>query len=228
MIMAFLPSPSIEHNLPFFKAQHPTSNFDSDDYLNFDNRRDWLEAFSFELRNQYIFFTIPNVPANIQNGKATLDIVMDIRPISWDETFVGNFLWSADPRYEGDDKYIGNSQLELLKVTYPESEGGLVFDAETLAAEMQLPKKQKTARYVTYGKEDNSEFENGEMVIPEGSWVTMKIYPEYGYQVVGFHVNGTEVYAEDEIGVFTFQIGKGNFHLGAEVAPVSDAVNAAA
>ena len=36
MIMAFLPSPSIEHNLPFFKAQHPTSNFDSDDYLNFD------------------------------------------------------------------------------------------------------------------------------------------------------------------------------------------------
>ncbi|MBR6381329.1 MAG: DUF4214 domain-containing protein [Lachnospiraceae bacterium] len=199
--------------------------------LDYDNRRSWLEHFSFEYRNQSISFTIPDVPANIgADGKAHLDITVDLRPITEPECFIGNFLWSADPAREGDDIYIGNSQVELIKVTYPESErdGEYVFDAETLAAESQLPRDQKRAEYVTYGKDNSTDFENGEMVLPEGSWVTMKIYPEYGHQVVAFHVNGTDVRAENEIGVFSFKIGKGNFHIGAEVAPVEDEVRAEA
>ncbi|MCR5476384.1 MAG: DUF4214 domain-containing protein [Lachnospiraceae bacterium] len=197
--------------------------------LDYDNRRSWLEHFSFEYHNQSISFTIPDVPANIgDDGKAHLDITVDLRPITEPECFIGNFLWSADPAREGDDIYIGNSQVELIKVTYPESEGGDVFDAETLAAESQLPRDQKSAEYVTYGKDNSTDFENGEMVLPEGSWVTMKIYPEYGHQVVAFHVNGTDVRAEQDPGVFSFKIGKGNFHIGAEVAPVEDEVRAEA
>ena len=68
----------------------------------------------------------------------------------------------------------------------------------------------------------------GSMFIPEGSWVTMKISPEYGYQVKSFDVNGESVRTGDE-SVFSFEIGKGNFHIGAHVEKVEDEarVNAA-
>ena len=75
-----------------------------------------------------------------------------------------------------------------------------------------------------------------EMVMPVGSWVVMKIQPEQGYQVESFSgVNrdaGNVVLLNEEAGsdacVFAFRIDDGNFHIGANVVPYEDEVDAAA
>ena len=54
--------------------------------------------------------------------------------------------------------------------------------------------------------------------------VTLQIIPEYGYQVKYLSSNGFALTAGDDISTFTFEVGKGNFHLGAEVVPVADEV----
>ncbi len=202
-------------------------------YVDFDNEISWLDAFAFEYRNQDIQVTIPNVPANIDDeGVANLSIVLDLRPIEEQECYIGNFLWSSNPNPNNpdDDQYIGHSDLALISATYPTREGldGTTFKEETLVADSRLNKEEKTAKYITYGVTDG----DGEMVLPIGTKVTMRVAPEFGYQVTAFKINGQPIEQGEyvpgtDVAVYTFTIESANFHLGADVVKVDNEVKSA-
>lgn len=196
--------------------------------FDFSDKNDWLDHFSFEYQNQDVSFTIENVRLDsAQNGDSLLDIQLDLRPVNMADCHIGNFLWRSEPAEEGSDDCIPHADLELISATYPQNvESGRSFDAATLAAESRLSKSQKSAKYITYGSEDVG----GEMVLPAGSKVTMKVAPEFGYQVTTFRVNGQPIASannasfstENDVAVFTFTVGYANFHLSADVLQVGN------
>ena len=195
------------------------TDYDVSQFIDYSNRNQWLN----DVNRQEVEFTITNVPVStiIENSVEVYNIDVKVRPIEESECLIGNFLWSNDPKMDPettgmpDDRYIGHSRLTLLSVTYDDGTGEQTKSFE----EMQT----MGAPYLQYKEDvDNSTGANmGEMFLPEGSWVTMKIEPEYGYQVKSFSVNGNDVRTGDE-SVFSFKIGKGNFHIGARVEKQED------
>ncbi|MCR5355715.1 MAG: hypothetical protein K6E43_09025 [Lachnospiraceae bacterium] len=202
------------------------TDYDVSQFIDYSNRNQWLN----DVVRQDVEFTIDNVPVSttLDGSAEVYNIEVKVRPIEESECLIGNFLWSNDPMMDPettgmpDDRYIGHSRLTLLSVTYDDGTGEQTKSIE----EMQT----MGAPYLQYKEDvDNSTGANmSEMFLPEGSWVTMKIEPEYGYQVKSFSVNGNDVRTSDE-SVFSFKIGKGNFHIGAHVEKVEDEarVNAA-
>lgn len=185
-----------------------------------DTFRDtFLERFSFRYRDQDVSYTILNVPVTPdEDGNITLTIVANLRPLDIDECFIGNFRWWEDTS--------GDSEISLIKVQYPDYLGSTVFDEATIAAESRLDRDQKRAEYLTYGVENGE----GEMVLPVGSKVTMRVAPRFGFQVNEFTINGTPLASgqfspENNIAEFTFTISPANFHLGANVESVNNEVN---
>jgi hypothetical protein len=182
-------------------------------------RNTFLQNFSFRYRDQDVSYTIQRVPVTPDgNGNITLTIVANLRPIDISQCYIGNFLWWEDRS--------GDSEISLIKVQYPDYLGSTVFDEATIAAESRLERNQKTARYLTYGVENGQ----GEMVLPVGSKVTMRVAPRFGYQVNEFTINGTPLASgqfspENNIAEFTFTISPANFHLGANVESVNNEVN---
>ena len=142
------------------------------------------------------------------------------------------------------DNYIGHSKLELVKVQY-ERNGATVtrdftnnneLDAMDLGEYEMGPGRYShdyTDGDLEYGyitKENNQtiNYDDGSLVVPEGALVTMKIVPEYGYQVTSFGINGSSIITGNNISEFTFPVTKGTFHLGAQVTKVDDTVDAKA
>ena len=203
-----------EGNIVINNTPYPVST-----YIDYSNRNQWLN----DVNRQEVEFTIENVPVSTtMDGSAEVyNIEVQVRPIEESECLIGNFLWSNDSKMDpettgmSDDRYIGHSRLTLLSVTYDDGTGEQTKSFEEMQA-MGVP-------YLQY-KEDvdfSTGANMGEMFLPEGSWVTMKIEPEYGYQVKSFSVNGNDVRTGDE-SVFSFKIGKGNFHIGARVEKQED------
>ena len=210
---------TIAHNWAY-KVDSITIN--GHDYTNsvpdVSNRDTFLQYFSFRYRDQDVSYTIPDVPVDT-DGDITLNIVANLRPIDISECFIGNFRWWEDTS--------GDSEISLIKVQYPDDlQNGAVFDEATIAADSRLDRDQKTAKYLTYGVENGE----GEMVLPVGSKVTMRVAPKFGFQVKEFTINGEPLQsgqfdAENDVAVFTFTITPANFHLGANVEAVSNEVN---
>ncbi len=230
-------------------------------FTNFNDPVEWYDACSFGAKDQTVRITLKDIPADdtyIRNGELNVSVIIDVRPIKESECYVGNFLWTNDDRYKDQGKYIGDSELALISVQYPEELiksltgkttledadiAAYTFDAVALEKQMNAKKGDKgNAKYVNYSKEgvqkDENGFvvfdeqtympipiegrEDGEMLLPEGSLVTMKIKPRNGKQVTKFSVNDSAIDPQDEPGVYTFTIGKGNFHLGAQVDDTPD------
>ncbi len=124
-----------------------------------------------------------------------------------DYMVVGNFLWTYTDQNQGDD-YIDHGRMELVSMTY----GNKTYSPEEL-------KKPGTAY-------DWSQDENGgSAVLPVGSVVTVKLVPDYGYQLTSFGINGGNFGTGDEQSTFTFEIKPGNAHLGAHFTKVEDKVS---
>lgn len=203
-----------EGNIVINNTPYPVST-----YIDYSNRNQWLN----DVNRQEVEFTIENVPVSttMDGSDEVYNIEVQVRPIEESECLIGNFLWSNDPMMDPettgmpDDRYIGHSRLTLLSVTYDDGTGEQTKSFE----EMQT----MGAPYLQYkvGVDNSTGANMGEMFLPEGSWVTMKIEPEYGYQVKSFSVNGNDVRTGDE-SVFSFKIGKGNFHIGARVEKQED------
>lgn len=124
-----------------------------------------------------------------------------------DYMVVGNFLWSyTDPQAK--DDYIDNGNMELLSITYK--------NKEYLPSELDNP---GTAL-------DWSQTEKGgSAVLPVGAVVKVKLVPDYGYQLTSFGINGGDFGTGDEQSTFTFEIKRGNAHLGAHFTYVGDKVS---
>ena len=213
----------------------------------FDDRYSWLLRF----RDQGTRFSIKNVPVNEkQDGDRVYDEYnVEIAIAPNEECYIGNFGWSNNDYFapeplgvEPSDLYIGHSTLTLLSVDYFDGDPDWDFDKDGLK-HLDI-KRTENPNNNSYAYESNDEInyihyeldrpsrmasdievETSEMVIPEGSWVTMKIEPDYGYQVVSFNVTEDEIKLDknaEGASVFSFKVGKGNYHIGAQVVEVGN------
>ena len=127
-----------------------------------------------------------------------------------DYMMVGNFLWSYTDASHIDD-YIGHGRMELVKMEF----GGETYLPEDLI---------NPGTAFDWEDDENS----GSAVLPVGAVVTVRLVPEYGYQLTGFGINGGSFGTGDEQSTFTFEIRRGNAHLGASFTSVDDKVSATA
>lgn len=218
-------------NIVINGTNYPVSNYIHD----YSDREEWLDHYS----RQMVGFVIENVPkAETYNIKVTIDE----QPGS--EQYIGNFLWSGNEEDNQNDDYIGHSKLQLVKIVYERNgqkvtvdftdEQALIDEGVDLGEQEIGPDRyyhEYSDGNFEYGyktKENNQEvnYDEGSLVVPEGAKVTMRIIPEYGYQVTSFGVNGNDIITGENISEFTFEVGKSNFHLGAQVEEVGNTVAA--
>ena len=118
----------------------------------------------------------------------------------------GNFLWTYMDQNQGDD-YIDHGRMELLGVKYNDTD----YSPEDL---------KNPGTGFDWDQNENS----GSAVLPVGAVVTVKLVPDYGYQLTSFGINGGDFDTGEEQSVFTFEIKPGNAHLGAHFTPVDNTV----
>ncbi len=174
--------------------------------IDYTNRNEWLDHYD----HQSIGFEIQVPYAD------HYDIVCDIDEMPGENQYIANFLWTDDERAEGQDDYIGPSLLEVVKIEYDIIDPATGDEVTVTVNEDELA----TADYIEYSPYG----EIGSLVCPDFAWVTARITPDYGYQVTEIGVNNQGILTGDEISEFTFQVHKGNFHLGAKTTAVDDVV----
>lgn len=123
-----------------------------------------------------------------------------------DYMVVGNFLWTYTDKNQGDD-YIDHGRMELINVKYN--------NTDYSPRELENP-----GTAFDWGQDENG----GSAVLPVGAEVTVKLIPDYGYQLTSFGINGGDFGTGGEQSVFTFEIKPGNAHLGAHFTKVDDKV----
>ena len=210
-------------------------SFKVSDYLDYTNREQYLEHY----KGQMVSFEIEVPKADNYN------IEINVDHADANTTWIGNFLWTGDPDQEflttpdgnkvANDDFIGHSKLEIVKIEYVRNGKTVTKTIEQLTdlGEQEIGPGIYYHNYtdgsIEYGyltKLNNKavNYDDGSLVVPEGAKVTMKIVPKYGYQVTSFGINGANIITGANISEFTFVVGKGNFHLGAEVTSVNNTV----
>lgn len=132
--------------------------------------------------------------------------------------------------------YVGNSSLALVALEY--AVGGTVYscNADEGTCSWWPVDDEENVNTCEIGAEDcgvpyvefdtgNKEYADGSLVVPAGARLTMRVIPDYGYQVM--NVNMSElVTSEDGIGEFTFTVPGGAAYFVADVVEVEDVVDA--
>ena len=174
----------------------------TEDLLDYTDRTAWLNHYGHQM-----------VTLEVNVDKADVyNVEVNVAENEGKDQWIGNFLWTDDEKEKDSDLYIGNSLLEVVKVTYE-------IDGKEVTVEEKDLKDDPYIEYDPYR-------EVASLVVPEGAECTMRITPDYGYQVTSFGVNNNAIITGENISEFTFPIHKGNFHLGAEVTKVENEVDA--
>ena len=169
------------------------------DYLDFDDRTEWLIA---NHGTQALAFDIPNV------AKADSYNVVVKHGENNGSKYLATFLWTADPAQANGHNYIGNAKLEFVKATYSvgnttytvtekDLEGKLQRDGGFLSADSE-------DGFLNYGVTADVNYDDGSLTLPGGAEVTMRVVPDYGYQVTS--VNGGDDFKTTNSGVSEFTV----------------------
>lgn len=128
-----------------------------------------------------------------------------ISDVGSEEMVVGNFSWWYErSRTDDEDDLIEHGKMELQSIKV---NGENFVETEFLCWK------------------ENEDGSGGSAVLPAGAEITVKIVPEYGYQLTSFGLNGFSFTPdENNPSVFKFTIARGNFHLGAKITQVGDEV----
>ena len=196
------------------------------DYLNYDNRDEWLSAYS----GQVVSFEIPGIEI-----ADTYDVVVKTGDNSRN-VFIANFLWTGDPNQEFEkdmdgnyilDKdgnkipgrdYIGNAHLEMVGLSYE------VAGKTYTYTENDFKDGSFWKDYVEYDSNTSLGYDEGSLVIPNDSWITMRITPKYGYQVIESNF-GELITTDTGVCEFKFKIGSGAAYFTANVVKTEDDVD---
>lgn len=130
---------------------------------------------------------------------------------------IGNFLWTYDPAEIGTDDSVYGGKLEFVSLKY----NGVTYNS---LAELAAPNKEYLSWNNAIVTDNDPNGYTGGAVLPAGAELTVKLIPNAGYQLVSFGVNGGTFEPQEEIGVYTFNVGLGNFHLAAHFRQVDDVV----
>lgn len=178
------------------------------DYLNYDNQKQWLDHYN----GQIVGFDINNVPV-----ADTYNIEVKVGR-QWG-SHIANFLWTGDPAQKDGEDYIGNAHLEMIGLEY-------TLDGTTYTyTEEEFSSGSFDKDYVEYESDESLNYDEGSLVIPAGSKVTMRITPKYGYQVVASNMGDIET-TDNGVCEFTFEVGGGAAYFVADVVKVEDVVKA--
>lgn len=233
---------------PSMECDEPTSKTINDFHYNYDEEHDENKV-SFTLGSLFIHKiakviingTEINIPINYEDQLSCLthykqqslefevqvpkadsyNIVIDTENNADENICIGNFLWDTNEQAEGHDDYIGHSRLDLVRISWTPNEGDepIVIEGEDLFRELS-PELKAQGMVIEFDERDGV----GSLVVPASADVTMRITPDYGYQVTSFGINDAIVATGDAISEFTFPVKEGNFHLGAEVTKTEDMV----
>lgn len=194
---------------------YPVSN-----YINFDNRESWL---IHNNGTQIISFSITNVPKS-----NAYDIVVKHGENNGTR-FISTFLWTGDPSQSLGHDYIGNAKLEFVKATY--EVGGVTYTVteNDIKGNTSVEGDHLVFRsddgFLNYGVLKDVDFDDGSLTLPGESEVTMRVVPNYGYQVTS--VNGGSNFTTTDEGISEFTVTLHNGEAGyfqAEVTKVDDEV----
>lgn len=154
-------------------------------------------------KDQIYEIVIPNVTLNADKENTITGTATEFEP---GEMPVGNLKWAYEAGENvQDDELIGNGRMELVQI---------VYNDDTYSAD-------KLPEWITWDQDDLK----GGAVLPLGALVTVKLVPEYGYQLYKTNLNDTTFLAdESQQSVFTFPVKSGNFHLGASFKKTDDKV----
>ena len=133
--------------------------------------------------------------------------IKDLDESDKDYMVVGNFLWTYLEEYSQTDDYLDHGRMELLGVQF----NGTNYSQEQL---------NNPGSGLDWSQNDNG----GSAVLPSGAVVTVRLVPDYGYQLTSFGINGGNFGTGDAQSTFTFEIKPGNAHLGAHFTAVADKV----
>ena len=159
-----------------------------------------------------IAFDVQNVPY-----AETYDIEVVGRKQTEEEKVVGNFAWTYDENsneYSEDDKIL-HGTLDFVKA---------VYSNDTYTTIEQI--NNAGDLFVWDDGIRGTDNPTGEALFPTGTVLTLRLTPDAGYQLTSFDLNGFPFEAGEEVGLYTFTIGGGNWHLGAHFTEVSDEVQA--
>lgn len=154
-------------------------------------------------KDQIYEIVIPNVTLNADKENTITGTATEFEP---GEMPVGNLKWAYEAGENvQDDELIGNGRMELVQI---------VYNDDTYSAD-------KLPEWITWDQDDLK----GGAVLPLSALVTVRLVPEYGYQLYKTNLNDTTFLAdESQQSVFTFPVKSGNFHLGASFKKTDDKV----
>ncbi len=158
----------------------------------------------------------------------------------------GNWVYELDEqgnRIPGDD-YVGHTRMELVAIEYTTPDGKVHScdlntgfcniieyneQGEPMGVGCSIEEDgcvENSVPWVEFATSIESDtFEQGSLVVPAGARVTMRVIPDYGYQVL--NVNMSElVTSDDGIGEFIFTVPDGAAYFVANVTETEDEVNA--
>lgn len=173
-----------------------------------------------ELINHYeggdirVYFEVAKDPDN------TYDITVVGRKQTDEEKILGNFLWDYNEAgYTAPEDKILHGHMEFIKAEY---NGDVYTTVEDVNSAGPLYNWHDAQRKEVY----QDDWEGvGSATFPVGTMLTVAIIPDAGYQLVSFGVDEGGFEPQEEVGVYTFEIQGGNFHLMATIAYVGDYVN---
>ena len=178
-----------------------------------DTTEEMLEAF----KDQRFFATI-DVPYATSYAITTKSEETDR-----EHMVVGNFLWDRrTPTSEEEvDDCLDHGDIKLVKLKY---KGNTYYPGDKIFVNGTA---YDWSDHIVTDKDPSGTA--GGATLPAGAELTVKLVPDYGYQLVSFGPNGGSFTADSENqSEFTFEVGRGNFHLAAHFEQVADAVDAKA
>ena len=160
-----------------------------------------------------IGFDIENVPY-----AENYVIEVEGRKQNENEIILGNFGWTYDPNTNefSDDDKIPNGTLEFVEAKYNNHTYTSVEALNAVGGVFNWKSANK----------DNDPY--GEARLAVGTELTIRLVPDKGYQLTELTLNGFPFTPGEEPGLYTFTIGGGNWHLGANFAEVGNEVDATA
>ena len=195
-------------------------SYNISDYIDFDDRYSWL---THNNGSQMVSFSIPNVP------KSDIYNIVAKHGENNGTKYLATFLWTSDPAQAGGHDYIGNSKLEFVKATYEVGDQTFVVTEDDIEGNETIEDNHKVFRsvdgFLNYGVMNDVDYDDGGLTLPGEAEVTMRVVPEYGYQVTS--VNGGSDFTTTDDGVSEFTVTVHNGEAGyfqAEVTEVDDKV----
>lgn len=128
----------------------------------------------------------------------------------------------------GDEQHIQiDKNSETLTVTWAYDSDSFGSDAYLEHGKAQITAIEGVSDFSTLFGANPGDAKGGNIAVPEGKKVTIKLVPDYGYQVAGLQLNGGVTLQPDDAqtSTFTFVMGNSPVHMKGLFTKVSDTVN---